>query len=66
MKMYLIELVTDRYIVGGMTRSIMGYKETEDEAKEYCKRKTEELKGTYNEEMGYKYFDCVRVDLLAD
>ena len=47
--MYLIEFVTDRYSYGGISKIQVGYKESEESAKEYCERKTKELEGTYNE-----------------
>ena len=44
--MYLIEFVTDRYSYGGISKIQVGYKESEESAKEYCERKTKELEGT--------------------
>lgn len=64
--MYLIELVTDRYVFGGVTKIQVGYKEGEESAKEYCKTKTEELKGTYNEDCGCKYYQFRKLELLED
>lgn len=50
---YLITEETTVYMMGVSTRTeIKGYYkcDEEEEVKEFCKRKKEELKGTYNED----------------
>ena len=64
--MYLIEFVTDRYSYGGISKIQVGYKESEESAKEYCERKTKELEGTYNDNMMCKYYQFRKLELLKD
>lgn len=52
--MFLIKLVTDRYI-GGISEQIVGYAITEALAQKYCDEETPKLQ--YNKTMGNKYYD---------
>lgn len=62
--MYLIELVMERYSYGGTSTKQIGYTEDEQIAKDYCSKKTKELEGTYNENMGCKYYQYRKLDLI--
>lgn len=61
--MYLISLNVYRYS-GQDSSEIIGYKETLKDAIEYCNEKNKELKGTYNESMGYKEYFYKKIELL--
>lgn len=62
--MYVISLITDRYI-GNVYKRIVGYKETEDEAREYCTLKTNIIRGSSKKYMGTKY-SYEKIELLKD
>lgn len=63
--MFIIFLVTDRYS-GESSEQIVGYKETEDDARRYCELKTDEIKNTYNENMGNKFYAFRKIELIED
>lgn len=54
MEMYVIVMSMDKYIINGVLNAVIGYTETEEEAKKYCERKSED--GIY-----YKY---IKVELI--
>lgn len=62
---YLVELITDRYS-GGMSRMTVGYMLSEEEAKSYCDAKTKEIEGSFNENMGCKYYQFRKLELLKN
>lgn len=61
--MYLIELLVI-VAYGNITKAQLGYIEDEIKAKEYCERKTKELKRIYDKNMGYKYYQFRKLELL--
>ena len=64
---YLIQEETTGYIFGITTRSeIKGYYECDNEelVKEFCKNKTEEIKGTYGEDRMYKTYSYKELSKL--
>lgn len=64
---YLIKEETTTYMMGTSTRTeIKGYYEcdNEEEVKEFCKNKTKEIKGTYNEDRMDKTFYYKKLNKL--
>lgn len=64
---YLIKEETTAYMMGTSTRTeIKGYYEcdNEEEVKEFCKNKTKEIKGTYNEDRMDKTFYYKKLNKL--
>ena len=40
--MYVIFMTANKYIINGVINAVIGYTDTEEEAKEYCNKKSEE------------------------
>lgn len=54
----------EKYSYGGTSTKQIGYTEDEQTAKDYCSKKTKELEGTYNENMGCKYYQYKKLELI--
>lgn len=61
--MYLIILVTQRYTGNGLiSEKIIGYKDSEEEAKNYCDLETPKLE--YNTSMGNIYYRYEKIEKI--